>query len=77
MKVKELIVQLSKLDQESEVFLQHSVGGLIDVYKCEEVRVCRDVSDEWDWGPHEEFSAVSKGPDDPFRYDVVDGVVIS
>ena len=77
MKVKELILKLSKCDQSADVFLQHSVGGLIDVHGFEEVKICRDVSDEWDWGPHEEFSAVSKGPDDPFKYDVVDGVIIS
>jgi hypothetical protein len=77
MKVKELITLLSKCDHESDVFLPHVTGGLVDVFKIEEVRVCRNVSDEWDWGPHEEFETLRKGPDDPFSYDIVDGIIIT
>jgi hypothetical protein len=54
MKVKELIEKLSKLDQESNVFISGYEGGYNDVTDCSEsVEIVRDVHEEWYYGKHE------------------------
>jgi hypothetical protein len=54
MKVKELIENLSELDQESYLFVHGYEGGYNDVGFCsDEIQMVRDVNDAWYYGKHE------------------------
>jgi hypothetical protein len=53
MTVKELIAQLSELDQELHVFTSGYEGGY-NYAELSEVRdICLDVNTSWYYGPHE------------------------
>lgn len=77
MTVEKLIEQLQRLNPTLEVYVNGYEGGYDDVDKIEHIEVCKYFySDEWDYGNHEEFNAVRKG-DNPFRYDIVKGIVLT
>ena len=54
MKVKELIEELSKLDQEAYLFVSGYEGGYNDIGGCsDELQMVRDIHSEWYYGKHE------------------------
>jgi len=81
MTISELINHLNTLDGDLEVYIQGYESGFRDVNedRIEHIEVCRDFykpdGNWWD-GDHEEYNAVRKGPDDPFKYDVKKGIVL-
>jgi hypothetical protein len=78
MNVSELIEQLQQLDPSLEVYVTGYEGGYDDVEKIEHIEVCRNFyEDEWDYGYHEEFNAVRKGPADPFTFNIARGIVLT
>ena len=77
MTVYELIEKLQKLEPTLEVYVNGYEGGYDDVEKIEHIEVCKNFYyDEWYYGNHEDFNAVRKG-DNPFKYDIVKGIVLT
>lgn len=57
MKVKELIEELSKLDQEAYLFVHGYEGGFCDAsIDVDEIQMVRDVHPEGYYGDHEVFT---------------------
>jgi len=73
MTVKELIEQLSKLDQELHVFTDGYEGGY-HYAKPSSVRdICLDVNTLWYYGPHDAPDMCAKNPS---NYKQVKGIVL-
>ena len=73
MTVKELIEQLSKLDQELHVFIPGYEGGYNYAELSDVKDICLDVNSEDYYGPHDDFSMCRK---DPSNYKQVKGIVL-
>lgn len=54
MKVKELIKELKKENQEMSVIKCGYEGGYNDVSRLSKTKIKRDVNEEWYYGDHEE-----------------------
>lgn len=73
MTVKELITQLSELDQELHVFTSGYEGGYHYAKLSDVKDICLDVNPEDYYGPHDDFSMCRK---DPSNYKQVKGIVL-
>jgi hypothetical protein len=74
MTIKELIAQLSELDQELHVFTSGYEGGFNYVEISQEEEFCLDVYVEGYYGPHEYILSMSN--QDPADYKQVKGIVL-
>jgi hypothetical protein len=71
--VKELIKQLSELDQELHVFTSGYEGGY-HYAEISDIRdFCLDVNTSWYYGPHDDFNMCSSNPS---KYKQVKGIVL-
>ena len=74
MKVKDLIQQLSKLDQDLEVFVEGYEGGLdrADIGEIKDIAL--DVNSDWYYGKHEDVNHLSE--EHKTKYKIVKGVIL-
>ncbi len=74
MKVKDLIEQLSKLDQDLEVFVEGYEGGLdrVDIGEIKDIAL--DVNTYWYYGKHEDVDHLSE--EHKTKYKIVKGVIL-
>jgi hypothetical protein len=74
MKVKDLIQQLSKLDQDLEVFVEGYEGGLdrADIGEIKDISL--DVNSVWYYVKHEDVDHLSE--EHKTKYKIVKGVIL-
>jgi hypothetical protein len=74
MKVKDLIQQLSKLDQDLEVFVGGYEGGFEYAEIGEVKDIALNVNTDWYYGPHEDLDGLSE--EQKLQFKIIKGVVI-
>ena len=73
MTVKELIEQLSTLDQEMLVFTKGYEGGFNSIHNVNSIEdIVLNYHEEWYYGPHESINNVSDSKD----YNTVKGLIL-
>jgi hypothetical protein len=74
MTIKELIEQLSELDQDLQVFTSGYEGGYNDVEISEPKSFCLDVHIDWWMGSHETVAFIDE--EEIPSYKIVNGIVL-